>query len=227
MSILGDFRINDTGKQVGDYVYRDRTLSGDKIKEEAMLLEEKFDYIKVKFFTVGRQRMIHYRNGFEGPAKNNSDPKIDGDVYMRKGELTDNYQLPVMTNGVAFIVDTNHNRENIRRLLKREKSEHFEVYYEGNKAKKRQVAIELGPYLKLLSEVDISKNKEGISHIMSLSPADKAVFEALQIENEKLKEKLEEKPEKKVDLTEQNGKKPVKLKKKPKEKIIIPELTKT
>lgn len=227
MGILGDYGINEKGKQIGDYVYRDRTLSGEKIKETAMMLEEKFDYIKVKFFTspMAKQRMIHYKNGFEGPAKNNSVPKIDGNVYMRKGELTLNYQLPVMRNGVAFVVDTNHNREKLRRLLKKEKSEHYEYYYEGNKPQKKKVSVELGPYIELLTDIDIGKNRDGVSHIMSLSPADKAVFEALQKELEETKKKLDEKP---VDLTKQNKKKPAKPKKaKPKEKKIIPELTKS
>ena len=213
MGILGDYSISEKGKQIGDYVYRDRTLSGDKIKKEAMMLEEKFDYIKVRFLTVGKQRMIHYKNGFEGPAKANSVPKIDGDVYMRKGELTLNYQLPVMINGVAFVVDTNHNREKLRRLLKKETSEHYEIIYKGNKPQKQKVKVELGPYIQLITDIDISKNREGVSHIMNLSPTDKAIFEDLQKELEETKKKLEAKPKTKPK---------VEAKLKEKAKIIVP-----
>lgn len=190
MGVLADYGIKEGGKAIGDYIYRDRTISSDQIAKEAMTIEEKFDYIKVKFLTVGKQKMIHYKNGFEGPAKDNSNPKLDGDAYMKKGELTLNYQLPVMTNGIGFVVDTNHNREKLRKLLKKEKSSHYEYYYDGNTQKRRVVDIELGPYIRLLSEVDIMKNKEGASHLMSLSPTDKAIFEGLQKELAEAKDKL-------------------------------------
>ena len=227
MGILGDYSISEKGRQIGDYVYRDRTLSGTKIKEEAMMLEEKFDYIKIKFLTRGRQRMIHYKHGFEGPAKNDSVPKIDGNAFMKKGELTLNYLLPVMTNGVAFVVDTNFNREKLRNLLKKGKSKHYETYYDGNTPKKRIADIEIGPHIKLLDDVDISKNKDGISHIMNLSPTDKAFVDALQKELSETKAKLDEtsKPDE-IKVIPKKGMKPRgRPKKKEEIKKITPELT--
>lgn len=74
-------------------------------------------WIKLRYLAKGRRSVTVDMHGFEGPAKKPKDSVLmNGGNYVKKGEITTAYQLAIPPNNLCEIVDTQYNRERLRKL---------------------------------------------------------------------------------------------------------------
>lgn len=74
-------------------------------------------WIKLRYLAKGRRTVTVDMHGFEGPAKKPKDSVLmNAGEYIKKGQITTAYQLAIPPNNLCEIVDTQYNREKLRKL---------------------------------------------------------------------------------------------------------------
>jgi hypothetical protein len=119
---------------------------------------QKHRMINLKFAGNGKRSGVIDMHGFEGPAKNNL---FDGGEYVKRGEITGAYTLPIPPSGLCSVVDTQHNRLRLRILTQPSKRwDYKDVYIEKeNRWEQQRAQIDVPPPFQVLSpDIDISKD---------------------------------------------------------------------
>jgi len=74
-------------------------------------------WIKLRYLAKGKRTQTVDMHGFEGPGKKPKDSVLmNGGNYVKKGEITTAYQLAIPPSNLCEIVDTQFNRERLRKL---------------------------------------------------------------------------------------------------------------
>jgi len=74
-------------------------------------------WIKLRYLAKGKRTQTVDMHGFEGPGKKPKDSVLmNGGNYVKKGEITTAYQLAIPPSNLCEIVDTQFNREKLRKL---------------------------------------------------------------------------------------------------------------
>lgn len=121
-------------------------------------MQKKHRMINLQFIGNGKRTGVIDMHGFHGPAKNNL---FDGGEYVKRGEITGAFTLPIPPSGLCSVVDVQYNRVRLRILTQTSKRwDYKDVYIEKeNKWEKERAQVDVPAPFKILSDdIDISKD---------------------------------------------------------------------